>query len=132
MWEHQCTLRAYALTYTTLLALVPLLAFMFAFLKGLGVQNLIEPLLAEELFSVGAKEIVRLIFDFVKNVKVGTLSVVSLITLFFTTLWQLGTIEESLNAIWGVPGRTPLRKMTDYVSMIVLGPVVLTLAVTVN
>jgi membrane protein len=132
IWEHQCPLRAYALTYTTLLALVPLLAFMFAFLKGLGVQNLIEPLLAEELSSVGLQEIVRLIFDFVNNVKVGTLSVVSLITLLFTTLWQLGTIEEALNVIWGVVGRTPLRKMTDYVSMIVLGPVVLTLAVTVN
>lgn len=126
--DHQCLLRASALTYITLLAFVPLLAFMFAFLKGLGVQNLIEPWLIEEFSSVVAQENVRLIFDFVKNVKVGALSVISLGTLLFTTLWQLRSIERAMNEIWGVQGRTFLRKMTDYVSMIVIGPVVIVLA----
>ncbi|MEE8290035.1 MAG: hypothetical protein V3R80_01030, partial [Candidatus Tectomicrobia bacterium] len=47
--DHQCTLHANALTYTTLLLFVPMLAFMFAFLTGLGVQNKIEPWLIEQL-----------------------------------------------------------------------------------
>jgi hypothetical protein len=58
-FQDQCLLRASALTYTTLLALVPMLAFMFAFLKGLGVRNLLEPLLIDKL-SVGSEETVRL------------------------------------------------------------------------
>src|SRR5687767_43691 len=40
--EHQCLLRASALTYNTLLTFVPIVAFMLAFLKGLGIQNILE------------------------------------------------------------------------------------------
>jgi membrane protein len=99
-FQDQCLLRASALTYTTLLALVPMLAFMFAFLKGLGVQNLLEPLLIDKL-SVGSEETVRLIINFVNNIKLGTLGAIGLGSLLLTTLLQLGTVEQSLNAIWG-------------------------------
>jgi membrane protein len=130
--EHQCLLRASALTYTTLLALVPMLAFMFAFLKGLGVQNQLEPLLIDKL-SAGSEETVRLLIGYVNKVEVGTLGIIGLGALLFSTLLQLETIERALNEIWGVRrGRTLIRRVADYVSMMVIAPVLLLLALTVN
>ncbi|MCZ6873223.1 MAG: YihY/virulence factor BrkB family protein [bacterium] len=131
-FDHHCLLRAAALTYTTLLALVPMLAFMFAFLKGLGVQNKLEPLLLEHL-PVTAEDTVRIIFQYVNNIKVGTLGAIGLGTLLFTTILQLGNVESSFNEIWGIrTGRTLLRKITDYVSVMVIAPVVLFVALGVN
>ena len=52
--KDHCMLRASALTYATMLAIVPLLAFAFAILKGLGVQNQLEPVIAENL-AVGSE-----------------------------------------------------------------------------
>lgn len=128
--QDQCLLRAAALTYTTMLALVPMLAFMFAFLKGLGVQNLLESVLVNKL-PVDSEETVRLIINFVNNIKVGTLGAIGLGSLLLTTLLQLGTVEHSLNEIWGVQeGRTLLRKLTDYISVLVIAPVALLVAVT--
>ncbi len=128
--DHQCWLRASALTYYTLLALVPMLAFMFAFLKGLGVQNKLEPWIIAQL-SVGSEEAVRKIIGFINNVKVGTLGVISLGVMVFTTFLQLGTIEQALNKIWGVEkGRTIIRKLSDYVSVVVLAPILLTIALS--
>ena len=107
-----------------------MLAFIFAFLKGLGVQNQLEPWLVEQL-APGSKETVRQIIAFVNNVKVGTLGVISLCTLLFSTLLQLRIVEQSLNAIWGVTQEKPLiRKISDYVSVFMLAPVVAVLAIS--
>jgi membrane protein len=123
--DDQCLLRASALTYTTMLALVPMLAFMFAFLQGLGVQNLLEPLLVERL-PMGSEETVHLILNFVKNIEVGTLGAIGLGSLLLTTLLQIGTVEQALNAIWGVTeGRTLPRKLTDYMSVLIIVPMAL-------
>jgi membrane protein len=128
--EHQGWLRAASLTYYTLLALVPLLAFMFAFLKGLGVQNKIEPWLIGQI-SAGSEDTLRQIIQFINNVKVGTLGMISLGVMIFTTFLQLGTIEQSFNTIWGVQkGRSIVRKLSDYVSVVVLAPVFLTIALS--
>lgn len=129
-FEHQCVLHAAALSYTTMLALVPMLAFIFAFLKGLDVQNLLEPWLIDEISAVSEKTI-RQIIDFVNNVRVGTLGAISLGTLLFSTLLQLRTVEQSLNAIWNVREEKPLiRKISDYVSVFMLAPVVIVLAIS--
>lgn len=130
--DHHCLLRAAALTYTTLLALVPMLAFMFAFLKGLGVQNKLEPLLLSH-FPATSEDAIRIIFDYVNNIKVGTLGAIGLGSLLFTTILQLGNVESSFNEIWGIrAGRSLLRKITDYVSVMVIAPVVLFVALGVN
>jgi membrane protein len=130
--EHQPLLRASALTYTTLLALVPMLAFMFAFLKGLGVQNLLEPLLISEL-PVGSADTVRQIIGYVNKIEVGTLGAIGLGTSLFSTLLQLGTVESALNEIWQVRQNRPLSRMIiDYLSVMIIAPVVLLLAITAN
>ncbi len=118
-------LRASALTYSTLLSLVPLLALMFAVLKGFGVQRRLEPLLLQHL-AVGNQEVVRQIIEYVDNTKIGALGAVGLVALLFTAVSVLGNIEASFNDIWQVHrGRNVLRKVADYIAMLVVGPILL-------
>jgi membrane protein len=69
------TLHATSLVYTTLLSLVPLLAFSFSVLKSFGVHNAITPLLLNVLEPLGgrAEEVTRRIIEFVENMRVGVL-----------------------------------------------------------
>src|SRR3989449_2713096 len=129
--EHQCLLRASALTYNTLLSLVPMLAFMLAFLKGLGVNNVLEPLLSSLL--VGSEDTLHTIISFASKIDVGTLGGIGLGTLVVTTILGVGNVERSFNEIWGVRTERPiLRKIADYASVLVLGPVALLLATGIN
>jgi membrane protein len=132
LFEHHCLLRAAALTYNTLLSVVPLLAFALAFLKGLGVHNLLEPLLIS-LLSAGSEDTVRTILEYANNIEVGALGVIGLGTLVFTTVVGVGNVEQSFNEIWGVRTERPiLRKIADYASVLVLGPVALLLVTGIN
>jgi membrane protein len=118
-------LRASALTFTTLLSLVPLLALTFSVLKGLGVQRRLEPLILERL-AAGNQEIVTQALGYVDRTRVASLGVVGLAGLIFTSISVLGNIELSFNDIWQIrQGRTLLRKITDYVALLVVAPVLL-------
>lgn len=118
-------LRASALTYTTLLSLVPLLALMFAVLKGLGVQERLEPLLLEHL-AAGSEEVVARVLEYVDRTNVGALGTVGLLTLVLTAVSVLSNVELSFNDIWQVrKGRSLVRKVSDYTSLLLVGPVLL-------
>jgi membrane protein len=131
-FEHQGLLRASALTYSTLLSLVPILAFALAFLKGLGVHNLLEPFLIN-MGVMGSEETVRTVFSYANNIEVRTLGGFGLATLVFTTVLGVGNVERAFNEIWGVHTERPiLRKIADYASALVLGPVALLLATGIN
>ena len=131
-FEHQGLLRASALTYSTLLSLVPMLAFALAFLKGLGVNNLLEPFLIS-MGVIGSEETVRMLLSYASNVEISTLGGIGLGTLVFTTVLGVGNVEHAFNEIWGVRTERPiLRKIADYASVLVLGPVALLLATGIN
>jgi membrane protein len=127
-----CMLRASALTFTTLLSLVPLLALMFAVLKGFGVQNELEPLLLEQL-AVGGDEAVTQIVEYINNTNVARLGTYGLILLIVTVLNLLSNIETSFNSIWGVEETRPLlRRFTDYFSVVTIGPLFVVLAISMT
>lgn len=127
--EHRCPLLASALTYTTLLSLVPLLALMFSILKGLGVQNMLEPILLEK-FSAGSEEVVSEIIRYIDRTNVRTLGTLGLVGLIGTAISVIGTIELALNNIWGVEKtRTLGRKFADYLSVFLTCPILLVAAV---
>jgi membrane protein len=131
-FDHHCLLHASSLTYTTLLSLVPMLAFGLAFLKGLGVYNLLEPLLLG-LLSTVSEETVHMLLNYASNIEVRALGSIGLGTLVLTTMLQVGNVERALNEIWGVRTDRPLlRKIADYASVLVLGPVALLLATGIN
>jgi membrane protein len=118
--------RAAGLVYTTLLSLVPFLAVMFSVLKAFGVHHHIEPLLAQALEPLGPKglEITATVIGFVDNLKIGVLGVVGVAGLFYTTYSLIDKIEQALNAIWMVRhGRSWTRKFADYLSAVLVGPV---------
>ncbi len=128
----RCLLRASALTYASVLAIVPLLALMFALLKGLGVQNQLEPIILERI-AVGSEEIVLQIINYIDNTNVGRLGVVGLAALFLTVLALLSNIEKSFNEVWGVrETRSLYRRFADYFSVVTIGPILIILAISMT
>ncbi len=120
------TLRAMSLVFTTLLALVPLIAVSFSVLKGFGVHNRIEPVLQGFLAALGprADEITGRIVGFVDNIEVGVLGAVGIGLLLYTAVSLVQKVEEAFNYTWNVSRRrTLLRRFSDYFSVIVIGPV---------
>jgi membrane protein len=118
--------RAAGLVYTTLLSLVPFLAVTFSVLKAFDVHQMIEPVLAQALEPLGSKgqDITAQVIEFVSNIKVGVLGVLGIAGLLYTTYSLIDKIEATLNAIWRVrQGRSWGRKFTDYLSVVLVGPV---------
>ncbi len=123
--------QAAGLVFTTLLSLVPFLAVMFSVLKAFGVHHQIEPVLAQALDPLGPKgrEITSQVIGFVDNLKVGVLGIVGIAGLFYTTYSLINKIEQALNAIWRVrQGRSWARKFTDYLSVVLVGPLLIVTA----
>lgn len=121
--------RAAALTYFTVLSLVPLLAFAFALLKGFGAYNvLVEETLRPYLhnFLEGNESLqtaVDQILGFVENTGVTSLGFIGLITLLYAATRLLRNIELALNEIWAVrTAREAIQQLRDYVAIIVVTP----------
>jgi membrane protein len=127
--EGQLTLRAMSLVYTTLLSIVPVLAISFSVLKAFGVHNdMVAPFLTKFLDPLGAKgaQITSQIIGFVENMKVGVLGSIGLAMLFYTVVSVIQKVEKSFNAIWGIKKpRSLARRFSDYVSVILVGPVLM-------
>lgn len=127
--------RAMSLVYISLLSLAPLLAVSFSILKGFGVHNQIEPFLAEFLAPLGEKavEITGNVIVFVENIKVGVLGFVGFLMLFYTAISLLAEIESCFNHIWRVSRpRSLYRRFTDYLIVILIGPVFLFSAIGIT
>jgi len=128
-------LQAMALAFETLLSLAPLLAVVFSLLKAFGVHNRMEPALAEALAPLGEKgqDINDHLIGFVDKMSASALGSVGLVTLFITVLSLMSTIEDSFNHVWRVKSpRRLARRFSDYLSAIVVGPVLVFAAVTIT
>ncbi len=127
-----CFLRASALTYTTLLSIVPLFALAFAVLSGLGVQKTLQPMLLEKL-TIGSQDIANQILTYIDNTNFGRLGAAGLVTLILTVLMLMSNVEVSFNHIWGVKEtRSLFRRFADYTSVLLLGPVFLFIAISMT
>jgi membrane protein len=128
----RCLLHATALAFTTLLSLVPLLALMFAVLKGFGVQNRLQPLLLNYL-SAGSDTVAAAIISYINNTNVGHLGAIGLVALLLTVLSLVSGIENSFNAIWGVEEtRSISKRFTSYFSVVAIGPVFVVAAISMT
>ena len=122
----ELNLRAMGLVYTTLLSLVPLAAFAFAVLKGLGVHRALRPLIYEFLRPIGARatELTAQFMDFVDNVRGDVLGSVGLAFLLYTVISTIQKLEEAFNFSWHVERpRSIMRRVSEYLSLMVVGPV---------
>lgn len=118
---------ASALSYKLTLAFIPLLAMIFAVAKGFGVQDRIESILLEK--AVGgeiANDLIPRIVEYVNNTNVKALGYIGLAFIIYTAISMIGQIEDSFNEIWQVKqSRTIIRKFSDYISLLILGPLLL-------
>lgn len=124
----ELNLRAMGLVYTTLLSLVPLIAFAFAILKGLGVHRDLEPLIYEFLRPIGdrASGLTAQLMAFVENVRGGVLGSVGLAFLLYTVVTTIQKLENAFNFAWHVERpRSLMRRISEYLSLMVIGPVFL-------
>jgi membrane protein len=129
--KDKIVLQSSALTYLSILSIVPLVAMIFGISKGFGIENLIESEL-DKIF-LGQEVVKDAIFGFAKNMlnnTKGNLIVgVSIVVLFFTVMRLLNNIEDVFNNIWGKKtARNLIRKFTDYLAMIVVAPILIILS----
>ena len=130
MRDH-CQKTASVLTYYSLLNLVPVVAVAFAMAKGFGLEKLIE----KQILQMAEKanwqaDITTQIISFSHNLldqaKGGLIAGVGIVLLLWTVISIMGKIEESLDEIWEIKkARTLIRKFSDYMAMMVFGPVLL-------
>ena len=124
----ECQLRASALTYYTLFAIVPVFALVFGVAKGFGLEQWLKNDLAVKLKEHG--EILNWIYNFADTTlyeaKGGLVAGVGALILCWSVVKMIGNIESAFNRIWQVKKpRTIFRKFTDYLSFLIIAPVLL-------
>jgi membrane protein len=119
-----CALRASALTFYSLLSVVPVMALGFAISKGFGFEQRLENWLYQRL--AGQEEILAKIIVFsrslLENAKGGLIAGIGVAILFWSAIKLLGHIEKALNDIWRVPPRSHIRRFTDYLAIMIVSP----------
>ena len=130
-------MRANALTYRTLLALVPLLAVGFSLFRAFGglgpAEQALRRVLAENLGPGSAETAVRYVESFVARASAGGVAGVGVVFLVFTGLSLLSSIEGSLNALWRIErGRGLLDRFVVYWATMTAGPLLLALSLTLT
>lgn len=120
--------KASALTYSTLLAIVPILAILFAIARGFGLDNLLESQIISGFGGpTQATETILLFVDsYLSQAKSGVFIGVGIIMLLWSVLILINNMEVTFNRIWQVKkARSMYRKITDYFSMLLLMPLLL-------
>ena len=120
--------RAAALTYQTILAVVPMLALVFAIGRGFGFQNLLETQLFHNFPA--QREAMSTVFSFVDSYLAqsseGIFVGVGILFLLWTLISLLSGVEDVFNTIWGLKqGRSLWRKITDYTAIFLILPVLM-------
>lgn len=124
--EHGTLIRSAALTFYTLMSLVPILAVAFAVVKGFGLADgLVQNLYA--LFPQ-SPEMIDYIVSFVENALArtqgGLVAVVALVMLFWAVIRVFGSIESAFNNIWEVKmSRSIARQWSNYIAIVMIVPV---------
>lgn len=124
-------MRSMSLVYTTLLSVVPLLAFSFALVKGFGVHTELEPLLFRLLEPLGPQGAVltQYVIDLVENVRGGVLGGISLAFFIYTAVSMVQKVEESFNYVWHVAERQSFAKrLVEYLVVLSIVPIAIAIA----
>ena len=127
----QCALRASALTFYTLLSVVPVFAVIFGIAKGFGLEKILEKELMEQM--AGQEQALERILTFsrnmLENTKGGLIAGVGVVLMFWSAIKVLGQIESALNAMWDVRGqRSWGRRFSDYLAVMLIAPILLLVA----
>ncbi len=123
------TLRAMGLVYTSLLSIIPLLAFAFAILKIFGARHDLEPVVHEFFRPMGgpvADELAKRVVEFAHKVSTRVAGIVGLTFLAYTLYGTIKKVEDSFNFVWHVDQPRGLaRRIAEYLILIIVGPLLL-------
>lgn len=122
--------QAAALTYSTLLAIVPILAVVFAIARGFGFNKYIELWFRDAFKSQpqAADIIVEFVNSYLVHTKSGVFLGIGLVFMLYTVLMLISNIESTFNGIWQVKKqRSIFRTFTDYLAMLLLCPILIVL-----
>ena len=123
---HGTMVRSAAMTFYTLISIVPIVALIFAVVKGFGMtEDLVQNLYG---LLPQMPEVVDYVVDFAQNTLArtqgGWVAAISLVTLFWAVIRVFGSIEDAFNNIWEVKNtRSMARKYSDYITVVVLAPI---------
>lgn len=126
--RNQLVVRSAGLTYFTLMAIVPLAAVVFGVSKGFGFEDRIIAGLYEALPRYRA--VIEGVTDFAHNMinqtRGGLIATVGFLILFWSVIQVFMNVEDSFNYIWEVRRRRSFaRKLSDYIAILILAPIVL-------
>ncbi len=124
--ENKCRLRASALTFYSLLSVVPVVALGFGVAKGFGSEKNLEKQLLEKF--PGQEDVLMQVIGFahtlLEETKGGMIAGIGVAVLFWIVIKLLSNIERSFNDIWGIKeARSTGRKLSDYVSIMLICPI---------
>jgi membrane protein len=133
--EDKCSLRASALTFYTLLSIVPVVAMGFGVAKGFALEKTLE----REILArfKGHEEAVNQVISFANNMldetRGGLIAGIGVATLLYLIIRLLSNIESSFNEVWGITHSRSLgRKLSDYLSMVLICPVLLVMSSSIT
>jgi membrane protein len=126
--EDKCSLRSSALTFYTLLSIVPIFAMAFGIAKGFGFEKLLEQHILEKFPT--QNDVIVNVINFanamLENTKGGLIGGIGVVVLFWAVIKVLTNIERSFNDIWGVKKMRDIgRRLSDYLSIMLICPVFL-------
>ncbi|MBN1187884.1 MAG: YihY/virulence factor BrkB family protein [Bacteroidales bacterium] len=130
-FEDKVQLRASALTFYTMLSVVPIVAMVFGIAKGFDYDTKVKQQLMEKFSE--QQEVLDWILKFadsmLDNMKGSLVAGIGMVLLLWSVMKVLGNIENSFNDIWQIKkSRTFIRKLTDYFSIIFIGTILLILS----
>jgi membrane protein len=121
--EDKLNVRASALTYYSLLSIVPVVAIVFGIAKGFGFDKLIEEALYKNYpgYETVVARIVEFANSLIETTRGGVVAGVGIVVLLFTLLKVLGNFEAAFNDIWNIHrDRSIVRKFSDYTAILIV------------
>ena len=131
--EDKCKFRASALTFYSLLSIVPVIAMMFGIAKGFGLEKRVQEEILAKVQTDEQKLVATKVIEFANslldNTSGGFIAGIGVVFLFWAIIKLLSNIENSFNSIWGVKiPRSFGRRFSDYLSVVLVCPFLIVLA----
>jgi len=133
--EDDCYSKASALTFYSLLSIVPVLAVLFGIAKGFGFENALESEINERFLEQRqvVSKLIQFAYSWLHNAEGGLIAGIGTVALFWSVFGLLSNIETALNAIWKTRLSRPYaRKISDYLATMIISPVFLVTLSSLN
>jgi membrane protein len=131
-FDDRCPIFASALSFSTLLSIVPFLAIVFAILKSMDLHTSLTPVILSNV-AAGSHEIVSRILHYIHNTRVASLGLAGMVALLLTVLATLDTVEDVFNRICNLDREKAYHhKLRDYLIVIFSIPLLIALSASIT